>query len=330
MKTLYVSQQGCYLCLKQDLLIIKRGDQVLKQIQLPLIEQVLIFGKSQVTTQAIRACLWRDIPIVYLSRMGYCYGRMIAIERGYRQLSRYQQQLNFTDKLITARVIVKTKLINQKVILQRRQKAKNNLDFSQCFNILNYLIDKVNYAENIEKIMGYEGAGASAYFSVFGQCINNSDFIFSGRSRRPPGNPVNALLSFGYQILWNHLLTLIELQNLDPYYACLHQNNQRHATLASDLIEEFRSPIIDSLVLYVINKNIVNIINDFTFKNGGCYLNNNGRKNFLNSFLQRMEELIETGKETKQPRWDLLMRQVKRYKEFVYNPISGYIPYQIR
>jgi len=330
MNTLYLSAQGCYLCLEKDLLIVKKNNQVLNKVQLPLIEQVLIFGKSQITTQAIRACLWSNIPIVYLSRMGYCYGRIIAIERGYRQLSRYQQQLTFTDKLITARTIIKGKLINQKVILQRRQKSNDNLDFSQCFNILNYLIDKINSAENIEKIMGYEGAGASAYFSVFGQCINNPNFIFYARSRRPPGNAVNALLSFGYQILWNHLLSLIELQNLDPYYGCLHQNNPSHATLASDLIEEFRSPLIDSLVLYIINRNLIHGVDDFTYKNGGCYLNNNGRKKFLSSFLQRMEELIDTGKEQKQPRWDLLVRQVKRYKDFVYNPILGYQPYQIR
>lgn len=330
MKTLYVSAQGCYICLEKDLLIVKRQTKVLDKVQLPLLAQILIFGKSQMTTQAIRACLWRNIPIIYLSRMGYCYGRTIAIERGYRQLSRYQQQLSFTDKLVTARVIVKTKLINQKVILQRRQKNNDNLDFSQCLNILNYFIDRVNSAESIEKIMGMEGAGASAYFSMFGQCINNADFVFFGRSKRPPGNAVNALLSFGYQILWNHLLSLIELQNLDPYYGCLHQNNPSHATLASDLIEEFRAPLIDSLVLYLINRNMINAVDDFTYKNGGCYLNNNGRKKFLSSFLQRMEELIDTGKETKQPRWDLLMRQVKRYKDFVYNPIVGYQPYQIR
>lgn len=330
MKTLYVSQQGCYVCLKQDLLIIKRGDQILKQIQLPLIEQVLIFGKSQVTTQAIRACLWRNIPILYLSRMGYCYGRIIAIERGYRQLSRYQQQLTFTEKLIVAKEIIKIKLTNSKVILRRHQNRKDSLDLTQNINIISYLITKINPVETIDKLMGYEGAGASAYFSAFGQCITNTDFIFYARSRRPPGNPVNALLSFGYQILWNHLLTLIELQGLDPYCACLHQGSDRHAVLASDLIEEFRSPIIDSLVLYIINRKLINSTDDFTFKNGGCYLNNNGRKKFLSSFLQRMEELIDTGKDEKQPRWDLLMRQVKRYKNFVYNPISSYEPYQIR
>ncbi|PAX49816.1 CRISPR-associated endonuclease Cas1 [Brunnivagina elsteri] len=117
MQTLYVSQQNCYVGLSQESLIIKQGDRILGEVQLPLLEQVLIFGKSQVSTQAIRACLWRDIPIAYLSRMGYCYGRMLPIARGFRQLSRYQQQLSFTDNLITARTIVEAKLKNSRTLL---------------------------------------------------------------------------------------------------------------------------------------------------------------------------------------------------------------------
>ena len=73
MRTLYVSQQGCYVSLQQETLIVKQGETVHAQVQLPLLEQILIFGKSQVTTQVIRTCLWRDIPIAYLSRMRYCY-----------------------------------------------------------------------------------------------------------------------------------------------------------------------------------------------------------------------------------------------------------------
>lgn len=178
--------------------------------------------------------------------------------------------------------------------------------------------------------MGYEGAGANAYFTAFGECITNEEFVFYARSRRPPGNPVNALLSFGYQVLWNHLLALIELQGLDPYSACLHQGSERHAALASDLIEEFRSPLIDSLVLYIVNRNLINSVDDFVYKNGGCYLNDSGRKKFLHHFVQRMEEKINTGEEQKQPRWDLLMKQVKNYKQFIYNPVNGYQPYLIR
>ena len=107
MKTLYISQQGCYVCLEKDLLLIKKDKKVLNQVQIPLLEQILIFGKSQITTQAIRACLFKNIPIVYLSRMGYCYGRTITLERGYRQLSRYQQQVELYNKLLVARAIIK-------------------------------------------------------------------------------------------------------------------------------------------------------------------------------------------------------------------------------
>ncbi|MBD2365146.1 CRISPR-associated endonuclease Cas1 [Anabaena minutissima FACHB-250] len=93
MRTLYVSKQGCYITLKAENIIIKQGETIHGEVQLPLLEQILIFGKSQITTQVIRTCLWRNIPIAYLSRMGYCYGRLMPIERGYRQLSRYQQNL---------------------------------------------------------------------------------------------------------------------------------------------------------------------------------------------------------------------------------------------
>jgi CRISPR-associated protein Cas1 len=330
MRTLYVSQQGCYLCQQQETLVIKQGDTILGEAQLPLIEQILIFGKSQVTTQVIRTCLWRDIPIAYLSRMGYCYGRIMPIERGYRQLSRYQQLLTPVDRLIVARRIVQVKLKNSRVLLQRQQRRQVSDLIPLVIQSLEHLIEKVGEANNLEQLMGFEGAGAAQYFSVFGECLTDKNFVFAGRSRRPPGNPVNAMLSFGYQILWNHLLSLIEIQGLDPYYACLHQGTERHAALASDLVEEFRAPIVDSIVLYLINHRVMDSAKDFDYRDGGCYINDLGRKKYLQNFLHRMEEKIQTISDEKQPRWDILTQQVKAFKQFVYNPIEVYQPYQIR
>jgi CRISPR-associated protein Cas1 len=162
-----------------------------------------------------------------------------------------------------------------------------------------------------------------------GECLSNPEFVFTARTRRPPGNPVNAMLSFGYQILWNHLLALIELQGLDPYQACLHQGTERHAALASDLIEEFRAPLVDSLVMYLINRKLIDAHQDFVYHNGGCYLNDAGRRKYLKAFLQRMEEWIQTDFQIKAPRWDLLTSQVLAYKQFVYNPSQQYQPYRI-
>ncbi|AFZ34066.1 CRISPR-associated protein, Cas1 family [Stanieria cyanosphaera PCC 7437] len=330
MKTLYISQQGCYLSLKKETLIVERQRQILTEVQIPLVEQILIFGKSQITTQAIRACIWQNIPIVYLSRMGYCYGRLLPLEKGYRQLTRYQQQLSHGERLAVAREIVISKLKNSRVLLQRQQRKRDLIRLSQAIASLDYLVTKAKNANNTEQLLGYEGAGAASYFSALGEVITNRDFVFVARCRRPPGNPVNALFSFGYQVLWNHLLALIELQGLDPYQACLHQGTERHAALASDLIEEFRAPIVDSLVLYLVNRRVMNVEEDFTYHQGGCYLNDSGRKKYLKAFVQRMEEKLQTDAEEKQPRWDLLTQQVKLFKQFVYQPTQLYRPYLIR
>ncbi len=169
MQTLYVSQQNCYVCLHQETLLVKQGEKIHGEVQLPLLEQILVFGKSQITTQAIRACLWRDIPIAYLSRMGYCYGRIIPIERGYRQLSRYQQQLLPVERLITARTIVQAKLKNSRVLLRRQRRRLDSPLLEQVLQTLDYLASQAAEAESCDRLMGFEGAGAAQYFSAYGE-----------------------------------------------------------------------------------------------------------------------------------------------------------------
>ena len=195
---------------------------------------------------------------------------------------------------------------------------------------LEYFASQAAEAVSIESLMGYEGAGAAEYFRAFGQCVRNPNFSFTARIRHPPGNEVNAMLSFGYQVVWNHLLTLLELQGLDPYYGCLHEGSPRHAALASDLIEEFRSPLVDSLVLRLINTKEINAQEDFVYRDGACYLNNSGRKKYLQAFVKRMEETIKSSSGVEVPRWDWLNEQVKLYKQFVYSPSQGYRPFRLR
>jgi CRISPR-associated protein Cas1 len=182
---------------------------------------------------------------------------------------------------------------------------------------------------SLQELMGLEGAGAARYFGVLGGCLTNANFSFTTRNRRPPRDPVNAMLSFGYQVLWNHLLALIELQGMDPYCACLHEGSARHAALVSDLLEEFRAPIVDSLMLYLVNHGVMDAMADFTQVGDACYLNDAGRKKWLRVFLQRMELPMRTPL-GEQPHWDLLNRQVKRYMRCVYDPRRLYEPYLIR
>ena len=331
MESLYISQQGCYVSLKQDCVLVKQGKTVLQEAQLPMLEQIFVFGQSQLTTQLIRSCLFRSIPIVYLSRMGRCYGRVLPITGGYRSLARQQYALSATTRLEIARQIVGVKLKNSRVILQRQHRRQESAELLGAITQLAQLAQQATQATSIEQLMGYEGAGAASYFGVFSACIDSPDFAWTGRSKRPPGDPMNAMLSFGYQVLWNHLLSLIELQGLDPYEACLHQGSERHPALASDLIEVFRAPIVDSLVLYLVNRRMVNAVDDFDFPAvGGCYLNESGRKKLLTAMIGRMEEKMQVAPGVTAPRWELLNQQVKRYRQAVIQMSPDYESYQIR
>jgi CRISPR-associated protein Cas1 len=329
MKTLYLSEQGCYVSLRQETLQVKQGKTLLQTVALPGVEQLLVFGKSQVTTQALRACLQRRIPVAYLSRMGLCYGRLMPIEKSFPRVVRFQYQMAEAERLQVARQIVAAKLRNSRVLLQRQQRREATADFSNTLELLADLSQRTQTASSLDELMGLEGAGAARYFAALGQCITNPAFSLTTRNRRPPRDPVNAMLSFGYQVVWNHLLALIELQGLDPYCACLHQGSARHAALASDLIEEFRAPIVDSLMLYLVNRRVMDAEADFDRVEGACYLNDAGRKKWLRAFVQRMEAPIQTPL-GEQPHWDLLNRQVKRYMICVYDPRRPYETYLVR
>lgn len=330
MQTLYISQQGCSVSLRQEQLIVKQGDEVRQEVQLPLIEQVLVFGQSQVTTQALRACLKHNIPILYLSRMGQCHGRLLPMQQGYRQLARQQRELVEATCLSAAKAMVHAKLHNSRILLQRQARQRPTRALTDAVRQLEVLQQRIEAADSNEVLMGLEGAGAASYFSALGDCLINVDFQFTERSRRPPADPVNALLSFGYQLLWNHLYSLIEAQNLDPYEACLHQGTRKHAALASDLLEAFRAPLADSLMLYLVNHRVMDAEADFTVNQGGCYLNEGGRRKYLRTFIARMEEAIKAGEDNLRPRWDLLMSEVQEYKRFVYDPSLVFRPYLIR
>lgn len=335
-KTLYVSQQDCYLSLNQELLVVKRSGTVLQQAQLPHLEQILIFGHAQVTTQLIQSCLQRNIPIAYLSRMGYCYGRLQPIQQGNRALQKMQMQLSPKQKLETARQILKAKVHNCRILLLRQRRRKPQVS-GEKLALLQQIYINMDSATSPDQLMGLEGAAAANYYPTLGECLTHPGFELTTRSRRPPRDPINAMLSFGYQLLWNHILLLIELQGLDPYQGCLHTSHHNHPCLASDLIEQFRAPIIDSLVLWLINTGVMDPCKDFIDEAESCLLAQSGRTKFLQAFIQRMEDIVQLPKtpvtstvDQEIPRWNIVTRQVQIYRQLVNNQLPFYTPYQIR
>ncbi len=226
--------------------------------------------------------------------------------------------------------MIAAKLLNSRVLVQRQQRKRHSASLELAINSLTYYAQQAKTAETPDKLRGYEGAGAACYYAAFGECLSQESFTFLGRSRRPPTNPVNAMLSFGYQILWNHLLALVELQHLDPFCGVLHTSHHGHAALVSDLLEEFRAPIADSLVLWLINTKMMNADVDFEYRDRGCFLNESGKRKFLNAFVQRMEGKIQISNESNaSPRWELLGKQVKCFRQAILDSDCPYIPYRI-
>lgn len=187
---------------------------------------------------------------------------------------------------------------------------------SRAIHGLNADIAAIEMVDNLDSLRGHEGAGAARYFPAFGQLITNTEFSFTSRNRRPPTDPVNSLLSFGYTLLFNNVLSLILAEGLNPYLGNLHRSDRKEMHLAFDLVEEFRSPVVDSLVMRVINQQMMKPI-DFTQSEpgGGVYLTNSARRIFLKYFEERINDFtahLDVKHQVSYRR--AIQLQVKRYK----------------
>ncbi|MEN9216272.1 MAG: CRISPR-associated endonuclease Cas1 [Gloeomargarita sp. HHBFW_bins_162] len=324
MRTLYVVQQGTVLTVTGEQLYLRRGEHRRLVGQLPLLDAVLLLGMVQVTTQAVRACLRHNIPLAYLSRSGWCHGRTWPVGWGERGCYEAQRQVSPAWQVRMAATMVRAKIRNCRTVLLRHYRRYSYGDGERVIDSLQWLAERVGQCQTLDQVRGMEGAAAAIYFPALGECVRGEGFIFLGRSRRPPTNPMNALLSFGYQVLWSHLLLLVELHGLDPRLGTLHTDHHGHCALVSDLIEEFRAPFIDSLVLSLINTKAIQAERDFEYRDGGCFLHEGGRRIFLQAWIRRMETKMGQGL-----RWDVLSQQVKRYRQAVLDSDYIYTPYQI-
>jgi CRISPR-associated protein Cas1 len=158
--------------------------------------------------------------------------------------------------------------------------------------------------------------------------MTSSEFRFEGRNRRPPTDPVNSMLSFGYTLLFNNVLSLILTEGLHPYLGNLHRSDRSEPHLAFDLMEEFRSAIVDSLVMTLVNRRIVKP-DDFQVPDseGGVYLTDAGRRLFLKQFEVRMETLVShPSVQARVSYRDAIQLQIRQYQRCVMN-VGQYVPF---
>ena len=330
MSTLYLVQQGTTVHKEQGRFLIRAPQTQTVEVPIREVEQILIFGNCQLTTQVISVCLDQRITVVYLSQLGDYKGHLWSAEAESIQTVLAQVERHRDDhfRLETARAIVMGKLQNSKQLLLRLNRKRKLDRIASLIDGLNSDLEATADAQEINALRGHEGAAAARYFKALGQLITNPGFVFNGRNRRPPTDPTNSLLSFGYTLLHNHMLSLILAEGLNPYLGNLHGSERKQTFLAFDLVEEFRAAIVDSLVVRLINRKSISPT-DFTWPNkqGGIYLQGAGRRLFLQRFEDRLSQPVSHPDiESQVSHRRVLQLQVQRYKQAILRG-SQYEPY---
>lgn len=253
MSYLYVSDQGATIGIRENRFEVHYKDGALKSIPAETLEVIEVFGRVQLTTQCMTECLKRGITVIFYSTNGAYYGRMISTNHVNVQRQRMQAKMgeNIDFQLKFSKKIIDAKIRNQVVIL-RRYARNRNVNISRDVVEMQNMHKSLAEAVSIEQIMGYEGTAAKIYFRTLGKLVE-PEFRFNGRSRRPPKDPFNSMISLGYSIILNELYGKIEAKGLNPYFGLMHRDREQHPTLASDLMEEWRAVLIDSTVLSMIN-----------------------------------------------------------------------------
>jgi CRISPR-associated protein Cas1 len=327
---LYVDENYAYLRLKKGQISVTKESKVLASVPLRQIDQVVLMGNITLSTPLVRACLKRDIDIVYLTRSGYYEGRFQS--ENYRNVMlrsaqwKVQRDEDLSNRL--ARGFVEGKLRNMRTNLLRHKRSKGIEDLEACINLLQAAINSVQGCHTYHEILGHEGSGTRAYFHGLSLCLGSDmGFDFERRTRRPPRDPVNAMLSFGYALLISQVESAVNIVGLDPGCGFLHRERYGKPALALDIAEEFRPIIVDSVVVGLVNRGVVDESN-FEERFGGVYLNESGRKKFIRAFENRKrEEVIHPVFKYPTPYRRVVELQIRLLAKVLLGEVNSYIPF---
>jgi CRISPR-associated protein Cas1 len=296
MPPLYVTTQGAKLRYRRRRLVVEKDDEVIASVPSIHVDEVLVMGNVSVTTPALGFLLGNDLPVTFMTIRGRYKGRLVGPSggQGRLRLRQYARALDEAWALATARSIVAVKLHNTRTLLRRYARRIDEPDASRALteaaDQMTALIDRAGRCRTLNALSGAEGRGAAVAFSVFRYLIRVPGWSFKTRNRRPPRDPVTALLSFGYTILTHQVESAVRAVGLDPYIGFLHQTAYNRPSLALDLVEPFRSIVVDSVVLRCLNNEIIRP-DHFRFDPDGEYpvlLTADGRDRFIRELENRL------------------------------------------
>lgn len=326
MSTVYITEPNVVVRLSSRTLILTKGKEKLAQLPMIRLDNIVIFGSAQLTSQAMAELLEEGIDVSFLSQNGKLRGRLTSAfsKNVLLRVAQYERYLDDEFQINLARVIVKAKLRNSMRIIKRFIHNHQDVDFRPQLETIQNTVKNLDAQNSVAELMGCEGIATAAYFKAFGKMFLK-EFTFETRSRRPPKDPVNALLSFGYTLLTNEILSLIIAHGMDPHIGFLHGIVYGRPSLALDIVEEFRHPVVDRFVLRLINNGQL-VQEDFKDYKNGIYLTEQGKKKFFKSY----DKLLKKQMSSENPKIilrDILKRQVRCMAATIKNgtPFKPYL-----
>lgn len=267
MQRVYVLEQGNYLRKSGSSLAFYKDKQLVEEIPGADLEQLVLMGYTALSGAVIDFLIRQRVETVFLSPRGAFRGRLNS--DGHKDVHRRRKQyLNLSDQdfvFRTARCIVRGKVRNQARFLSVLGHRHGQEEVLSRALALRSLAKSLHGGQTLDELRGIEGHGASLYFQGLGPLFNNPDFRLKKRSKRPPRDPVNAVLSFVYTMLTNEVLSAIQTVGLDPNLGALHEPAYGRPSLACDLVEEWRTYLGDRLVLQLVNRGALQK-DDFVFR----------------------------------------------------------------
>lgn len=321
MRVVYVKEQGAYIRRVGGRIVVSKNNKNLKEIPVTQMEKLVLVGNIQITTQALHMLMEYGVNLNFFSYGGRYIGQAVSesSKNIFLRLAQYERYQNPEARCEIARRIIDAKIQNQISMIQTHR-WKENQDWKEAIQKLQENRQKLSNKTNSSGIMGIEGICSSIYFSYFSQMLT-CEIEFHGRNRRPPKDPVNALLSLVYTFLTTEVENALENESFELYLGFLHGIKYGRKSLALDLVEVFRQPVGDRFVLKLLNKQM---LSKFDFKweeQKGILLSEEGFQKFCKEFERWMTE----GSEKENFR-TIILNQIGELKYAIQNH-QEYEPY---
>ncbi|MGN0601838.1 MAG: type I-C CRISPR-associated endonuclease Cas1c [Oscillospiraceae bacterium] len=336
LNTLYITNEKSYLSLDGENVVVEAEGRVLGRIPLHTIDSIIVFSYIGASPALMGKCAEMNKSLVFLKPngrflakiTGKSYGNILLRREQYRICDDKQRSLSISKNIISAKIVNSNAVVSRAL---RDHSMRIDCDkFSAVSKQLKAGSVMAYNCHNADELRGIEGECASGYFSVFDDMIlqQKEDFSYKGRSRRPPMDNVNALLSFTYSLLTTMCVSALETVGLDPYAGFFHTERPGRCSLALDLVEEFRSAFADRFVLTLINRKMVSYKDFIEKESGGVILKEDSRKSFLSAWQTKKREVINHPFLNEKVEWGMLPYvQTMLLARYIRGDMNEYPPF---